>query len=299
MILCSLKTMGRTKSYLLIAILYMIAFATAFFTVRILPLESFLLKVLIADIVATMFIFAMTTLFDNSSIYDPYWSVAPLLILPFFINTLTPGTIVLLAIVYLWGTRLTLNWGYTFTGMKAQDWRYDHYRNRYPRLWPLVNLFGIQLMPTLIVFTALLPAILYLQTGGTLNALGVLGATLSVTAVIIQTVADIQMHRFRKNAPKGRVNDTGLWRYSRHPNYLGEIGFWFGLYIMQLSVAPAYYLSGIGFLLMVMLFTGISIPLMETRQLERKADYERYKAATSPLLLMRPSETKTTEAATE
>ena len=101
--------------------------------------------------------------------------------------------------------------------------------------------------------------------------------------------ADIQMHKFKKkNTDKDKVCDVGLWKYSRHPNYLGEILVWVGVYVFMLAVVPEFWYFGIGAILMFCLFYFISIPLMEKRQMERRAGYAQYRAKTSKLLLLPP-----------
>ena len=86
----------------------------------------------------------------------------------------------------------------------------------------------------------------------------------------LQAVADLQLRRFATDpANRGKTVDVGLWRWSRHPNYLGEITLWWGLWLFGLAAAPNWWWTIIGPLAMVGLFLWISIPLMERRSLER------------------------------
>jgi steroid 5-alpha reductase family enzyme len=79
------------------------------------------------------------------------------------------------------------------------------------------------------------------------------------------------------------VLSSGLWAWSRHPNYLGEITFWTGLFIMALGASWFNWWTVIGLAGMVLLFTKVSIPMMEERQMERKPGYSEYKQRTSVL----------------
>jgi len=275
--------MVRTKGYLWIGIVYVAAFFVALGVAYWAPFESLILRVLLADLAATAFVYVFSCLLRNSSVYDPYWSVAPLVMAVFFVERLNPATVLMLVVLFFWGIRLTLNWAYTFKGLHAEDWRYGYFRKRFPRAWPLVNLFGIHLMPTMVVFLAMLPVFLFLQNAETISAVVAFGALMSLSAAFVQLVADTQMHKFRARGEKG-VNDAGLWRYSRHPNYFGEILMWFGVYVMMLGAVDGYVYAGIGAVLNLAMFLTISIPLMEKRLLARKADYAEYVKTTSPLL---------------
>lgn len=84
------------------------------------------LSLLIADVVATVVTFIFSVIFDNASVYDPYWSVQPPVILVAFAvgQELTLFGVLLLIVVNFWGIRLTANWAYTFANLNHQDWRY-------------------------------------------------------------------------------------------------------------------------------------------------------------------------------
>jgi len=117
----------------------------------------------------------------------------------------------------------------------------------------------------------------------------IIGAAIMLLGTALEFFADIQMHKFRKNnTDKDKVCDVGLWKYSRHPNYLGEILVWVGVYAFWLALAPELWPLGIGAVAMFCLFWFISIPLMEKRQLERRAGYAEYRAKTSKLFLLPP-----------
>lgn len=93
------------------------------------------------------------------------------------------------------------------------------------------------------------------------------------------------MHVFLASEQKQETCRIGLWSYSRHPYYLGEITFWLGVYLSMLPLANEYWYYGIGFVAVAVLFNVVSIPLMEARQLKRRADYERYQQDTPRLLI--------------
>ena len=111
---------------------------------------------------------------------------------------------------------------------------------------------------------------------------------LALLAVLLELVADEQMRAFSSKRT-GRSCDVGLWAYSRHPNYLGEILFWVAQYIFALGAdAKAYWWTFVGPVVIATSMILASIPLMEKRQLARRADYAEYQARTSMLLLWPP-----------
>jgi steroid 5-alpha reductase family enzyme len=96
-------------------------------------------------------------------------------------------------------------------------------------------------------------------------------------AIILEATADEQLRKFVKANPKpGKIMSTGLWAYSRHPNYLGEIMLWWGLFLFALSADLSYWWVVVGPVAMTLLFIFASIPMMDKRNLERKPGYEEH-----------------------
>lgn len=277
--------MRRSLSYAVIFLIYLVAFGVGYLTFKLLNIPSYTIKIIICDIVATLFVWLMGVILKNSSVYDPYWSVAPLVIIPLFIKQLDLPSILLLTVVFIWGIRLTLNWAYTFKNLQWQDWRYTYFKEKFPRGWHFINLTGINLMPTIIVISVMLPAFKFLEDPK-FNIITIIGIAISLFGISCEFFADLQMHRFKKQGLSTTIN-TGLWKYSRHPNYLGEILMWWGIFIIALSGKVSIFYI-IGPILNTLLFIVISIPLIEKRLLETKRDYRLYQQTTSKLLLLPP-----------
>jgi len=246
-----------------------------------------------ADLVATLVVFAASLVAGNASLYDPYWSVAPAVIVLAW-GFSTGRQLLVLLLVLAWAIRLTANWAVSWRGLGHEDWRYVQLRDQRPRWLPfwVVSLVGIQLVPTLVVFGGLLavwPAMT--GTGRPFGPLDVVALVVTGGAVVIETVADRQLRRFTRDpANRGRIIDRGLWRYSRHPNYLGEIVFWWGLWLFGLAAAPDRWWTVLGPIGMVLLFTFVSVPLMDRRSLQRRpayADHMRRVPALLPFTLRR------------
>ena len=274
---------SKTLSILLIASIYIMAAALGLGVYMLMPF-AFWAKLLIADIACTVFVFIFSMIFKNASVYDPYWSVQPIVIVVFFAcgHMITlPSLLLLISIIY-WGIRLTGNWAYTFGGLKHQDWRYTKFENESGKIYPLINLAGIHLMPTLIVYLCTLPAVFVIRNELSANAGSVIGMAVCIGAATLQLFSDVQMQRYRKSGEHGLIR-TGLWKYARHPNYLGEILMWWGVGIQAVSVMPDHWYLLAGALANTIMFFTVSIPLADKRQ-SQKPGYAEYKAATRNLL---------------
>ena len=276
--------MSRTRSLILVALAYVVALAAAAAWLYAGPSTGRLwLDTLIADVLATVVIFVFSRAYRNSSFYDAYWSVIPPLLLAYWwaegpIGVSGPGALrswLMAAVVGYWAVRLTANWVIGFPGLHHEDWRYPLLRDGAGRFEFLADFFGIHLFPTLQVFAGMLPAYVALtRPGDGLAWLAWLAWLVGLAAVSLELTADTQMRRFVAAHP-GVAMDQGLWAWSRHPNYLGEIGFWLSLALFGLAAAPAdWWWLFAGVLLMVAMFLGASIPMMEKRSLERRPQYQ-------------------------
>ena len=277
------RKQSRFFSFLAVALIYLLAAAVGVAVYRLLPYDWWL-NLLLADVAATVFTFAFSVLLGNASVYDPYWSVQPMFILVCFAmgREVTVVRLLLLAAVLLWGIRMTANWAYTFGDLTHQDWRYTMLKEKTGAFYPFVNFTGIHLVPTLIVYGCTLPAVYAFLHEGAWNAGSIVFFCLSVAAACMQGVADYQMHRYRKHRTGAFIRD-GLWKHSRHPNYLGEILMWWGIAGSVLSVFPRAWYLAFGALANTVLFLAVSIPMADGRQ-SRKPGYAEYKKQTRMLL---------------
>ena len=246
-------------------------------------------RLFLADVLATVIVWAFGLLYENVSVYDPYWSVFPpvaFLIWAFYTGTWSLPVILLLVASWYWGWRLTRNWVITFKGIGHEDWRYTKYRSLHPAVFHLINLFGLNMMPTLVVYGAMLPGLmLFNQPEPACSwqiAVCVFGFVVCLASATIQLIADKQIHDFRAAHP-GKYCNVGLWKHGRHPNYFGEIQFWWGLWIMHAAFGGLDWFI-CGPIAMTALFVGISIPLMEKRQLANKPGYAEYRKQTRMLI---------------
>ena len=272
-------TRSKGRSLAIVTVAYLIAVAVGYAWLLWGPATGRLwLDTLIADILATIVVFAFSRVYRNSSFYDAYWSVIPPLLL-FYWWSQGDGdpvrTWLITVLVVVWAVRLTANWVYAFPGLHHEDWRYPMFRERAGRFEFVADLVAIHLIPTLQVFLGMVPVYVAVTTpGGGLAWLTVIAFVVGMAAVTLEGVADVQMHRFVASARPGDVMDRGLWSWSRHPNYFGEFGFWFALALFGLAAAPQAWWLFAGAAAMLAMFLGASIPMMETRSLQRRPGYQ-------------------------
>jgi steroid 5-alpha reductase family enzyme len=242
-----------------------------------------------ADVTATLAVFAFSRAYDNSSFYDPYWSVAPIAIAIFW--ALVPESpavsvgrqVLVVALVSLWGVRLTANWARGWKGLAHEDWRYVDLRAKQGRAYWWVSLFGLHLLPTTLVFVACLALYPALASGtAPLGPLDLVALAVTGGSIWIEARADNQLRRFvLRNRDPGAILADGLWSLCRHPNYFGEMGFWWGLYLFGLAADPSWWWTAVGPLAITLMFRFISLPLIEERMLSRRPRFAAHAERTS------------------
>ena len=278
---------SKKGSLTLIFFYYVISFYLAYLVSKNFDLDGWLL-ILIWHITATLIIFLFSNIHKNSSIYDPFWHVAPIPIVFYIADQSSLPNLELylvLSAFLFWALRLTYNWFLNWENLDHEDFRYIDLKNNNKFMAFINDLFGIHLIPTLIVNASLYPIYVAL-TSESLNDLVYIGFMLIIIAVVIQYISDDQMRKFRKDENNfGKTMKYGLWKYSRHPNYLGEVSFWFGIYVFALaSESPSLWLLACP-IVMLALFVFISCPMMDNRSLKRRLDYKEYMDKTPQLIM--------------
>ena len=285
--------MKKISIFLVICWYLLSYFISVLFLEQISIIENIWIRILIAHIVATIVIYVGSLVHNNSSLYDPFWSIAPIPITVYLFFISGQSNITLLNKlfitfpIFIWSVRLTRNWVISWDGFSHEDFRYMNLKKGNKIKLEFINFTGIHLIPTLQVNLSLLP-LYFLFNSSQLNEtnyLLMLASVITLIAVAIETIADEQMRSFRKDrSNNGTTMTKGLWYYSRHPNYFGEIMFWIGIYLMALFTIKTPVWLLIAPVSMVMLFVFISCPMMDARSLQRRHDYQSYMALTSSLI---------------
>ena len=280
----------RRKSILILALIYAGAILAAILAGSWWSSDNLLLETFLLDFMATFIIFFFSVIFNNSSAYDPYWRAAPPIIVIFWMiasggNPLTFRNVLILFLFLFWSSTLPLNFLRRWQGFKHEDWRYEDIRKKTGRYFWIVSFLGIHLFPTIIVFLACIPAYFAItQSSNPVNILDLLAFIVTFSAILIEMIADHQLQKFQASGDsKGKTLQQGLWKLVRHPNYAGQVLFWWGIYLFVIAAAPGYWWTIFGPLIMTLLFLGVSIPLMDEHMLKRRDDYSDYKKRTPAL----------------
>ena len=235
-------------------------------------------------ILATAFItWVISLLKRDVSIVDSVWSLLFLAATSAYCTALPetgPRTAWIGGMLVLWALRLTgyitwRNWG------EAEDARYQAIRARNQPYFGLKSLYLVFALQGVLAWIVSLPLLAALASPTMPGWLDAVGLALFALGLVFETIADAQLARFRGRAEsRGKVLDSGLWRYSRHPNYFGEFCVWWGFYLIAVAAGGWWALPAP--LLMSLLLLKVSgVALLEKDIVERRPAYRDYVARTN------------------
>ncbi|MGB1689029.1 MAG: DUF1295 domain-containing protein [Ilumatobacteraceae bacterium] len=184
----------------------------------------------------------------------------------------------------LWGLRLCLYLARRNLG-HGEDYRYVAMRKRWGPAFPLISFLTVYTLQGTLMWVVSLPVQLSHRAEGSIGVLAVIGAVLWAVGLYFEVVGDIQLSRFKADsANQGKVLDTGLWRYTRHPNYFGDACVWWGIAIVACSVSVGVW-GLIGAAVMNVLLLKVSgVALLERSLVRRKPEYQAYIDRTSAFI---------------
>ncbi len=222
----------------------------------------------------------------DASLVDRFWGAGFVLLgWVYWVSAGLPAAGLIMVIpVTLWGVRLSVhlswrNWGH------GEDYRYREMRQTHGDRFPWISLWTVFILQGGLMWLIALPVF----AGARAHEepaiwLAVPGLLLWATGLIWEAVADAQLARFRAlPANRGKVLDSGLWRYSRHPNYFGEILVWLGLFLI--AAASGAWWSLFGTALMIFLILRVSgVTLLERKLFRSRPEYRSYVARTNALI---------------
>ncbi len=286
---------GRAASFVIVTATYVVALAVFPIVMTIMDAHP-LTEVIVADLVATLVVFAASVATDNSSMYDAFWSVIPIAVVVALATESVPGVpglrqgLVIFG-VSAWGVRLTYNWARGWSGLDHEDWRYAKQRGTAAPYW-LQSFAGFHMFPTVVVFLCLLAAEPAVRSGtASINALDFVALAVMLTGTALEGVADEQLRAFNATKKPGDICTVGLWAWCRHPNYLGEMTFWWGLWLAGVAADPSWWWTVVGPIAITTMFRFVSIPMIDQRGVDRRPGYGEHMASTSMVLPRRPTAT--------
>jgi len=185
------------------------------------------------------------------------------------------------ALVLIWGIRLALHIHSRDRG-RGEDKRYRQWREEWGQWFVLRSFLQVFILQGMLLLLVALPVVFANQAPAVpLGRLDFLGMAVWLYGICFEAVGDWQLLQFiRDPANKGKLMTSGLWRYTRHPNYFGEVTLWWGIWLMTLAL-PGGWLTIIGPITITFLILKVSgIPMLE-KHYEDRADFQEYKRRTS------------------
>ncbi|MHC1741268.1 MAG: DUF1295 domain-containing protein [Anaerolineaceae bacterium] len=234
-------------------------------------------------------LWGVSLLLKNSSIVDIFWGFGFVLSawLYFF---LTPEgfalrKLILLALVTIWGLRLTThilirNW------RKPEDFRYQKWRKESGNIWWIKSLFKVYLLQGVLMWLISSPllAAQYFQTHQTFTWLDGLAIALWIIGFTFETLGDAQLAKFRADpGNRGKLLNTGVWHYTRHPNYFGDSAQWWAYYVFALA-AGGWWTIFSPILMTLFLIKVSGVVLLEKTLANEKPGYREYMETTSAFI---------------
>ena len=271
-----------------LALLYALSFAAGILVYKFTDMLNDLLRMFLLSVTPMVIVYIFGLILDNTSIINPYWSIQTPILMMFLMieyNAFSLGAVLYFMVFVLWALRLSINYVLVYTGLQYEDWRYKKIKERTGKVYFLVSFLFIFIMPTLVVFVSSLPMYLYILKGCRFELLQMIGLGVMLIATFYQTQADYEMHLFIKNRSSNKtVYDSKLWKYSRHPNYFGEMVLWLGVAFVFITAQSDMWYVVFCALPVILLHLFIAIPISEKHYLTYKIGYDIYKKNTHMLL---------------
>lgn len=223
----------------------------------------------------------------DMSVVDGFWGLGFIAVTMHWftrLESIEPRQFIIAYLVAIWGIRLAIYIFYRSKG-KAEDPRYVAFRDDWKENTWYISYFKVFLLQGALQLVIVLPVLVVMHNAGsTTGILEIIGIAIFTIGFIFETAADYQMLRFKKNpANKGKVMDKGLWYFSRHPNYFGEVCVWWGIFLISIG-SGMWYVSILSPILITYLLLKVSGITMLEKRYDGNDAYSIYKNTTSPFL---------------
>lgn len=246
-------------------------------------MNVFTVNLLVIVVVMTS-VWILSTMIRDASIVDIVWGAGFVVVAWSSWITSDADGLAALAVrvcVTVWGLRLAGYLAWRNLG-KGEDFRYQAMRRKYGARFPLISFVTVFLLQGALMWVVSLPVQVVHDVDPQASPVLVVGVAVWAIGLAFEVVGDLQLARFKADpASAGRVMDTGLWRYTRHPNYFGDFLVWWGIAIMALSNV-ASMVGVIGAVVMSVLLMRVSgVPMLEHSMAKRRPGYVEYQRRTS------------------
>lgn len=251
-----------------------------------------LLLVFAAIFLVFNFAYILAVILKNNAVVDIFWGIGFAVAALAAWLAFSEGHILQLTVTFMvliWSLRLSLRIAARNYG-KPEDFRYAQWRQQWQPKWYfyLRSYLQIFILQSVLCFLVALPVI-YINIWGVVGAYSPTQTTIAITGIVVwvigfafEAVGDWQLDRFvSRKSSKQQILDTGLWRYSRHPNYFGEATQWWGLWLIAISVSfSAWWTITSPALITVLLLYISGVPLLE-KKMKKNPNYRQYMRRTN------------------
>ena len=235
--------------------------------------------------------FVISLIKKRNDVADIAWGLGFVIIswTSFFISSeYSPRSIFVNLLVTIWGLRLAFHI-YKRNRKKQEDYRYMQWRNDWGRWFLLRSYLQVYLLQGFFLFMIVFSVVFINKSSiSAISFYDIFGFIVWLIGFFFEVVGDFQLANFIKNPEnKGRIMQTGLWKYTRHPNYFGEVAQWWGIFIIALSLPYGFItiISPITITILILFISGI--PLLEKKMLEN-LEFIEYKKRTSVFIPLFP-----------
>ena len=250
-----------------------------------------MIQVMLIGLLAIMIymttIWVVSLRLKNAGIVDIFWgpgfALASWVYFALTPDGFLPRKLLIVVLVSLWGLRLGWHIGRRNLS-HAEDYRYQEWRKANGAIWWWKSFFQVFVLQGLIMWIISTPLMVaqYAAEPASLTLFDVLGVLLWLTGFIFESVGDWQLTRFKADSSnKGKVMRTGLWRFTRHPNYFGDAALWWGYFLIALSVNGGFLTIFAPIFMTVMLMRVSGVALLEQNLKKTKPGYADYIASTN------------------
>ena len=233
------------------------------------------------------FVFILALVKKDNSIVDVAWGIGFILValLNFFLDsTFTFRSVLVTGLVIVWGTRLAVHI-YLRNRGKGEDFRYAQWRKDWGKAVVWRSFFQIFMLQGFLLLIISCPIMLVNQSeAGGLTALDIAGVAVWLIGFLFEALGDYQLRAFKKKPEnKGKIMSQGLWRYTRHPNYFGEVSCWWGIFLIALSIEKGWT-AVISPLVITFLLLRVSGVTMLEKKYAGNEEFLEYARRTSPFI---------------
>ncbi len=236
------------------------------------------------------FWFILSIIKKRNDLADIAWGLGYILLSVFYLITteISQRGLLIYSLIFIWGLRLSIHIFLRNKG-KQEDFRYQKWRNEWGKSFYLRSYLQVYLLQGFLLLLIVSPAtIVSAFSQPTLGFLDYIGVVIWLVGFYFEAVGDYQLMEFSNNPEnKGKIIKHGLWKYSRHPNYFGEVVMWWGIFLIALNSPYGIYalISPATITLLILFVSGI--PMLE-KKYENNPEFKEYKKRTSAFFPLPP-----------